>query len=110
MTTSHDYPDKDRPTEAWCDTRRLHVVLADGRKIAVPLWWCPRLLGASLAQRNTVQLILDGVHWPEIDEDISVAALLGGRKAPGAAEPCWLPNGPAYRSPTIVRASATDAA
>ena len=87
MTTSPDYPDKDRPTEAWCDPHRLHVVLADGRRIAVPLWWYPRLLRASPAQRNTVELMLDGVHWPDIDEDISVEGLLAGRKAPGAVEP-----------------------
>ncbi len=84
MTTSHDYPEKDRPTEVWCDPYHLHMVLADGRRIAVPLWWYPRLLGASPAQRNTVELMLDGVHWPQIDEDISVAGLLAGRKAPGA--------------------------
>jgi hypothetical protein len=87
MTTLPDYPEKDRPTEAWCDPHRLHVVLADGRRIAVPLWWYPRLLRASPAQRNTVELMLDGVHWPEVDEDISVEGLLAGRKAPDAVEP-----------------------
>lgn len=61
--------------------------LTDGRRIAVPLWWYPRLLAALPAERNTVELMLDGVHWPEIDEDISVEGLLAGRKAPGAVEP-----------------------
>ena len=87
MTTSADYPEKDRPVEAWCDPEQLHVRLADGRQISVPLWWYPRLLGASAAQRNTVELMLDGVHWPEIDEDISVDGLLNGRRAPGATRP-----------------------
>ena len=58
--------------------------LADGRQVSVPLWWYPRLLGATVAQRHTVELMLDGVYWPEIDEDISVDGLLNGRRAPGA--------------------------
>jgi hypothetical protein len=76
-----------RPVEAWCDLHDLHVRLADGRQVSTPLWWYPRLLRATPAQRNTVELMLDGVHWPEIDEDLSIDGMLNGRKAPGAVAP-----------------------
>ena len=58
----------------------LVVSLTDGRKIAVPLAWFPRLLHASEAQRNHWELLGGGVgiHWGEIDEDLSVAGLLRG--------------------------------
>ncbi len=57
----------------------LHVVLTDGRELSVPLEWFPRLLQASARQRKKWRLIGGGVgiHWPEIDEDISVESLLG---------------------------------
>ena len=53
--------------------------LADGRTISAPLAWFPRLLSASLAQRSNWRLIGrgHGVHWPEIDEDISILGLQG---------------------------------
>lgn len=59
----------------------LTVDLADGRTISVPLEWYPRLHRATPAQRATWRLIGegDGVHWPEIDEDISTIGLLEGR-------------------------------
>jgi hypothetical protein len=65
----------------------LVVSLTDGRKIVVPLAWFPRLLHATEAQRNGWELLGDGVgiHWPEIDEDLSVAGLLRGTPAPAAA-------------------------
>ncbi|HVT60812.1 MAG TPA: DUF2442 domain-containing protein [Thermoanaerobaculia bacterium] len=65
----------------------LVVSLTDGRKIAVPLAWFPRLLHASAAQRNQWELLGEGVgiHWSEIDEDLSVAGLLGGIPAHQAA-------------------------
>lgn len=58
----------------------LSVLLADGRRICVPLAWFPRLLRATPAQRANFELIGDGhgVHWPDIDEDLSVAGLLRG--------------------------------
>ena len=84
MTSSPDYPEKDRPVEAWCD---LHVLLADGRRVSTPLWCYPRLLGATPAQRNNVRLMLDGVHWPDVDEDLSFDGMLNGRKARGAVAP-----------------------
>lgn len=59
----------------------LHVALQDGREISAPLAWFPRLRDASSAARNHWRLIGvgEGIHWPEIDEDISVIDLLAGR-------------------------------
>jgi uncharacterized protein DUF2442 len=57
---------------------RLIVILADGRELAAPLAWFPRLLDASDDQRRNWRLIGGGhgIHWPDVDEDISVASLL----------------------------------
>jgi len=57
---------------------RLVVVLADGRELGAPLAWFPRLQKASEAQRRNWRLIGrgQGIHWPDVDEDISVISLL----------------------------------
>jgi hypothetical protein len=59
----------------------LCVVLTDGREVSAPLAWFPRLLNATLDQRAHWRLIGRGVgiHWPDIDEDISVESLLATR-------------------------------
>jgi hypothetical protein len=59
----------------------LSVELADGRTIAAPLRWYPRLVHATAEERRSWRLIGGGrgVHWPEIDEDVSVANLLAGQ-------------------------------
>ena len=59
----------------------LAVDLNDGRTISVPLAWYPRLLNGSSAERNNWRLIGDGegIHWPDLDEDISVENLLAGK-------------------------------
>ena len=56
----------------------LQVTLADGREVSAPLAWFPRLLNAPQDQRRNWRLIGGGVgiHWPDIDEDISVESLL----------------------------------
>ena len=56
----------------------LTVVLADGRRLSVPLAWFPRLLHASPAQLENYELLGEGlgIHWPDLDEDLSVAGLL----------------------------------
>jgi hypothetical protein len=56
----------------------LRVVLADGREVAAPLVWFPRLVRATDEQRANWCLIGGGIgiHWPEVDEDISVESLL----------------------------------
>ncbi|HYU17719.1 MAG TPA: DUF2442 domain-containing protein [Chloroflexota bacterium] len=57
----------------------LVVHLQDGRSLTVPLEWFPRLRNATPKQREQWELIGSGIgiHWPEVDEDISVAGLLG---------------------------------
>jgi hypothetical protein len=57
---------------------QILVVLADGRELAAPLAWSPRLAEATAAQRENWRLIGrgQGIHWPDIDEDISVVSLL----------------------------------
>ncbi|HEC15375.1 MAG TPA: DUF2442 domain-containing protein [Sedimenticola sp.] len=58
----------------------LIVSLVDGRKIIVPLVWFPRMAEATKAQLENFELLGDGegIHWPEIDEDLSVTGLLRG--------------------------------
>jgi hypothetical protein len=62
-----------------CDASILRVTLADGREISAPTEWFPRLRDATPKQRARWRLIGrgEGIHWPDIDEDISVNALLG---------------------------------
>jgi hypothetical protein len=59
----------------------LHVTLEDGRELAVPVEWYPRLRDANESQRRNWRLIGrgEGIHWPDVDEDISVLGLLKGR-------------------------------
>jgi hypothetical protein len=58
----------------------LVVTLADGRKIATPLEWYPRLKGASAKQRANFEIMPMGIHWPDLEEDLSVAGMLKGRQ------------------------------
>ncbi|WP_048308838.1 DUF2442 domain-containing protein [Halomonas sp. PR-M31] len=69
------------------DDDRLTVELMDGRTIGVPLAWYPRLANATPAQRSHWELAGAGygIHWPDLDEDLSTEGLLQGRKAPRAA-------------------------
>jgi hypothetical protein len=64
--------------EASCTEDALRVALADGREVTVPLAWFPRLRDATPAQRRHWRLIGGGVglHWPDVDEDISIESLL----------------------------------
>ncbi|MCC6493115.1 MAG: DUF2442 domain-containing protein [Pirellulales bacterium] len=63
------------------DADRLTVELADGRILSVPVGWYPRLSHGSVEERRNWRLIGGGrgIHWPELDEDISVENLLAGR-------------------------------
>ena len=65
------------------DGETLSVDLSDGRTISTPVAWYPRLSHATEGERGNWRLIGDGdgVHWPDLDEDISVAALLEGRRS-----------------------------
>jgi len=69
----------------------LAVDLADGRTIIVPLAWYPRLLEATMDQRRNWKIAGAGygIHWPDVDEDLSTEGLLRG--APAAAEQSRLP-------------------
>jgi hypothetical protein len=62
----------------------LIVDLVDGRRICVPLAWFPRLLRAKPKDRRDWEILGDGegIHWPSLDEDIGVAGLLLGNRAP----------------------------
>lgn len=64
--------------DASCTVDTLSVTLSDGRVVSAPLAWFPRLLDATPRQRNDWELIGGGIglHWEEVDEDISVASLL----------------------------------
>ena len=61
-------------------SKMLEVVLRDGRTLSVPLDWYPRLAHGSSAERQRWRLIGEGIgiHWPDLDEDISIAGLLAG--------------------------------
>jgi hypothetical protein len=61
------------------DEHTIWVELSDGRTLGVPLAWFPRLLHAEPEQRARVELSRTGLHWEELDEDISIAGLLSGR-------------------------------
>lgn len=58
----------------------LRAHLADGRIISVPLSWYPRLLHATPEERSNCEVDGRGIHWPDLDEDISVLNLLEGRR------------------------------
>lgn len=63
--------------------------LADGRTVSVPLAWSWRLASATPAERNHFEIIAngEGVHWPEIDEDLSARGMLQGTPAPLPRQP-----------------------
>ena len=85
MTTS-----KPKANERIKDVRvtddKLSADLVDGRTITVPLAWYPRLLNATEAQRSNWRIAGGGfgIHWPDVDEDLSSDGLLHGVPAPGA--------------------------
>ncbi|HMP75572.1 MAG TPA: DUF2442 domain-containing protein [Kiritimatiellia bacterium] len=66
----------------------LVVELTDGRTISAPLAWYPRLLHGTAKERNTWRLIGsgDGIHWPDLDEDISIAGLVAGHPSGESAD------------------------
>lgn len=83
MTTSpiEHWPAFAQAVHVTVDT--LTVDLADGRSISVPLAWYPRLAHGTPAERTNWRLIGrgEGVHWPDLDEDISVENLLSGARS-----------------------------
>jgi Protein of unknown function (DUF2442) len=67
----------------------LSVSLRDGRVISVPLVWYPRLLNATHSQRKNWKIAGGGygIHWPDVDEDLSTEGLLRGARAPKSHSP-----------------------
>ncbi len=61
------------------DSDSMWVHLDDGRVVAVPLAWFPRLLAATPEQRAQFELSPRGIHWDALDEDVSIDGLLAGR-------------------------------
>ena len=74
----------ERVADVFFDPDTLSVRLKDGRTISVPLAWYPRLLSATPGQRDNWKIAGGGygIHWPEIDEDLSTEGLLRGAPAP----------------------------
>lgn len=72
-----------RADHVHCTADELVVVLTDGRTLTVPLAWFPRLVNASARQRSKYELLGNGsgIHWPMVDEDISVSGLLMGNRS-----------------------------
>ena len=72
-----------RITDVTCSEHTLALDLDDGRTISAPLAWFPRLHRATPEQRAnwTLAAAGSGVHWPELDEDLSAAGLLRGERA-----------------------------
>jgi hypothetical protein len=93
----------ERVSEVKVSAETLTVRLKDGRTIAVPLAWYPRLLHASQKQRRNWKIAGGGygIHWPDIDEDLSTEGLLRGAPAPQANASSM----PSRRPPSMTRRS-----
>jgi hypothetical protein len=72
--------EEDRPVAVEVVEGRLRVTLLDGRIIATPLEWYPRLVNATPEQLAAVELGFAGIHWPDLDEDLSVLGMLMGSR------------------------------
>jgi hypothetical protein len=70
-----------RPRAVAFTASDLVVTLMDGRKIATPLDWYPRLRNASASQRANFEIMPMGIHWPELDEDLGIIGMLKGQRA-----------------------------
>src|SRR5690242_12178568 len=79
-----------------CDEANLTVHLSDGRRLVLPLDWYPRLKHGTPSERNNWRLIGggEGIHWPDLDEDLSVEGFIAGRKSAESAQMFryWLEN------------------
>jgi Protein of unknown function (DUF2442) len=62
------------------DEHTMWIELTDGRTLGVPLAWFPRVLHATPGQRERVEVSRTGLHWKDLDEDISITGLLAGRR------------------------------
>ena len=83
MINQNDKPrDEDRPVSVHIAAGMLRVQLQDGREIATPMEWYPSLMEATPEQQTNVELSLSGIHWPDLDEDLSIAGMLRGVRPP----------------------------
>ncbi len=64
-----------------CKAKFFSVTLKDGRVLSVPLEWYPRLELATPEQRKNYEINILDIHWPDVDEDISIQALLDGKRS-----------------------------
>ncbi len=78
MNTSVTKISEAMASDVWFDANMMHIRFLDGREISVPLEWFPKLRNATDGQRKKWRLIGRGIgiHWEELDEDISTVALL----------------------------------
>ena len=83
-----DAPAAPRIRAAHVGENSLVMELADGRSLSAPLAWYPRLLAGSAAERMHLELIGEGegIHWPDLDEDLSVESVLAGRPSAESLE------------------------
>src|SRR5262245_66441262 len=83
MTTSSVAPETAAAKNVRVTDRALVVELRDGRAVSVPLSWYPRLAEGSPRERRRWELLGPGIgiHWPDLDEDISVSGLLQGLRS-----------------------------
>lgn len=72
-----------RAQEVEVQENTLVVSLTDGRVISVPLAWFPRLWYGTAVERANFEVIGDGnyIHWPDLDEDLSISGILAGRRS-----------------------------
>ena len=73
---------EDYPVGVEFSDSMLRVTLKDGRVISTPLQWYPRLANATKSQLANVEFSAYGIHWPELDEDLSVHGMLEGIRPP----------------------------
>lgn len=69
------------PVSAEAGADAVTVALDDGRTVSFPVAWSPRLLYGTAAERAEVEVSGYGLHWPQLDEDLSVAGILAGRRS-----------------------------
>jgi hypothetical protein len=81
MSTSPASELEPRAVSVTCEAERFVLELSDGRALSVPYAWFPRLADATAQQRGECQITGRGlgIHWPQIDEDLSIPRLLRGR-------------------------------
>jgi hypothetical protein len=89
MSTLADLEISTRARSVRFESERMIVTLTDDREISVPVAWYPRLAQATPKQRNHWRLIGEGegIHWPDVDEDLPVAGILLGLKPPASLAP-----------------------